>query len=190
MYTLTPEDKPPTATRHLNRRVLCGHCNYKCCNGKSLVVLTTEQESEELGLPVVFPQDGHCRCLTPTGCEHGERRPISCQMFPLQVNKRNQLVVSYWSILNCPTAKDYDFVGMDGGRYTYQRRAVSGAKANNSDVTLSLKEPLEQFPTAIECGATAVSKLWGQDGADQIKHELAVLNDEIPIGFGLNIRQT
>ncbi len=177
-------DHPPKPTKYLHRQVLCGLCNFKCCRSKGLSVECTKIEAKKLDLPIIFQQDGHCRCLTPTGCKHGENRPVFCKLFPLQVlpprgQQPPSLVVSHWSILNCPAATDYIFDGVVGGKYTYHRKKVSGAKKNNSQETLELDEPLSDFPAVLDFCGEAVDELYGEGTVAKLKDALN------PPSFGL-----
>lgn len=180
-------DKPPRASQYLTRRVMCGACNFKCCNGKSLNVECTEEETKRLSLPVLFPQNGRCPELTDTGCKHGKARPAFCKLFPLQIkpaSRRNTppiLVVASWSILNCPVTTDYELEIGEGGQYVYQRRKVSRIKKNNSKQTLELDRPIEEaFPDVLESCGEAIEIFYGPGAVDRLRQVL-----KPPKGFGL-----
>ena len=188
MYTVehANKDNPPTFTKFLRFRVLCGFCNFKCCNSPTLEVETTEAESKRLGLPRRFPQEGSCRCLTKTGCKHGEARPVYCQLFPLQVTKDNKLVVSHWAILHCPNDRDYAFDRVDkttkGQEFHYNKKKPK-SKGKNSFPTLKLtNQKLKERPTIVEACKHAIIELWGKDYYEKA---LEYALQEEPEGFGL-----
>lgn len=179
-------NRPPKPTKFIERRIMCGACNFKCCNGKSLNVECTPEEAKTLGLPVLFAQEGRCRCLTDAGCAHGEDRPVFCKLFPLQIKPANKptgspsLIVSYWSILNCPVTTDYVFEHEADGKYHYRRKDVGGAKRNNSPEVLVLDQPIEkEFPEAVQANGEAVDALYGEGTAANLKNKL-----NGPPGFG------
>lgn len=187
MYTTGHIDpaRPANATRFLNMRVLCGQCGFKCCNSPSLAVECTPQEAADLNLPILFQQEGHCRCLGAAGCVHGARRPVFCKLFPLQVDKNNNLIVSHWAILNCPTAADYVLREQRGGKYYYTRKpGINRAKENNSHAELVLDAPLDTWPNALELCGEAVEEFYTSNGLDRIRRRLALLNGAG--GFGLS----
>ncbi len=152
-------DKPPAATRYLNLQVLCGHCNFGCCGNErtSLSVDLTPEEAKDLNLPETFSNAGGCRCLTPTGCEHGENRPACCKMAPIKVNAKNQMIVAYWMILNCPKSNDYVYEGRRGDQFVYSRKPNLDLKRElNSRPEIVLDCPIEDFPNVLEANAEGV----------------------------------
>jgi Fe-S-cluster containining protein len=174
MYTATTVDpaKPPRATRHLNARVLCGTCRYKCCNSPSLVVEATPAEQRRLSLPQIFEQHGHCSQLTPTGCRHGSDRPVFCKLFPLQVTPHNTLIVSRWAIMTCPMAHHYRETA--AGRHV--RRENLGPKARLDNSAAALTGDLREWPTALEAGREALTEIYGAAGYQAIVDDLAAIN--------------
>jgi len=171
MYTLDDLDrsKPPRKSKFLQMKILCGHCNFKCCNSPSLEVETTPEEAEQHNLPERFPIAGKCRCLGETGCTL-PTRPVFCRFFPLQL-KGDMAVVSHWAVLNCPTAKDYTFCHRDqDGKYVHQRNKVGRNKQTNSPDVLVTDAPLEEFPNVVEMNATAVKELWGEQAFEELRH--------------------
>lgn len=190
-YTLAHIDRerPPKPTRFLNIRVLCGLCRWRCCNSPSLGVELTPEESKRMELPIAFPIAGRCRCLGDAGCSWGAGRPVLCKLFPAQIKPDGNLVCAHWNILNCPTDRDYTFVGMKDGRYVYARTSKSGPKANNSAEGLSLDKPLTDYPTVMQAARPALVELYGEDAVCEIERQLRILNDEEPVGFGLNVKQ-
>jgi len=183
MYTITHSDKnnPPALTKFLKLRVLCGYCNFKCCNSPSLEVETTENESKALELPRRFPQDGRCQCLTDKGCKHGGKRPVYCRLFSLQVTPDNKLVVSHWAILHCPNQRDYDFIETDENNHNIYEKKKPKSKSKNSFKTLSLKKEINKMPTVVEACKSAIVELWGEDF---YKKALAYAEKPEPEGFG------
>jgi hypothetical protein len=86
-------------------------------------------------------------------------------MFPLQVTPQNQLVISHWSILNCPMAHDYTLVSksqvIGHPLFTYERRDdISGAKRNNSEARFILQTPIEELPTTYENNRNGLALLY------------------------------
>lgn len=164
--TLTHIDKskPPGETKFLTRQVLCGSCQFKCCNSPSLGVECTQAESEALSLPILFQQEGHCRCLTDDGCTHGEQRPVYCRLFPLQISPTNKVVVAHWALLNCPTPKHYEFTHHDDDGYHYAAaEGVRGPVSTNLRETITLDHPIEDHPTVEVLGLPALRELYGPD---------------------------
>lgn len=183
MITLSHIDvkKPPKPTKFLKRRVLCGLCRFRCCNSPSLEVECTPEESMALGLPQRFPQEGRCRCLGDEGCTLGDKRPVFCKIFPIQISPTNAAVTPYWSILNCPVDTDYEYKEIRDGRYVYQRKSgVSGARRNNSHEELMVPEPLDKWPTVAEMYHYAVELVYGRRVADYLRDYATEIQ-----GFGL-----
>jgi len=187
MYTVTHADKnnPPAFTKFLRFRVLCGYCEFKCCNSPTLEVETTEEESKRMNLPRRFSQEGSCRCLTKTGCKHGEKRPVYCQLFPLQVTPDNKLVLSHWAVLHCPNDRDYAFdetsVTPKGRLFDYNKKKLK-SKTKNSFPSLRLvNKKLKDMPTVVESCKVAIIELWGED---YYNRALEYALYEEPEGFG------
>jgi hypothetical protein len=158
------KDKHPSGSGFLKLRILCGMCRFKCCNSPSLGVETTAEESERLGLPRQFQEKGSCHCLTDTGCEHGEGRPVYCKLFPLQISPNNKVVVSHWALLNCPQPKHYKLIKVDELGYHYEPNGTgSGAIQKNIPDKVVSKVPLEERPTVKEDGLPALKEIFGDD---------------------------
>lgn len=187
MYSIehARKDNPPKLTKFLKKRVLCGHCSFKCCNSPSFDVETTEEESKRLGLPRRFPQEGKCRCLKKNGCKFGDGRPVYCKLFPLQVTKDNKLVISHWSILHCPISSDYKLEDeakeASGTKRVYtKKKAKSKPKNANLEIELHNKK-LKDLPTVVEVCKDAIIELWGEA---YYKDALEYATQEEPKGFG------
>ena len=109
----------------LSKKVMCGYCNFACCNHNTFKVWTTPEERElyknkyNLEVEDVWEQKGHCKLLNDDGCCLGDDRPINCKMFPVVENKTGRLILSNWAALHCPKPSDYELVefGSDGYRY-------------------------------------------------------------------------
>ena len=82
----------------LEKKIMCGLCNFGCCNHQNFHVEITEEEQEKyrkefgLDLELEWPQDGCCDLLSEdgTGCSLGNERPVFCKLYPLVEN--NQVV--------------------------------------------------------------------------------------------------
>ena len=68
----------------LEKKIMCGLCNFGCCNHPSFHVEITEEEQEfyqkeyELDLELEWNQDGCCKLFKDdnTGCSLGNDRPF------------------------------------------------------------------------------------------------------------------
>ncbi len=71
----------------LEKKIMCGLCNFGCCNHQNFHVEITEEEQEKyrkefgLDLELEWPQDGCCDLLHEdgSGCSLGNERPIFCK---------------------------------------------------------------------------------------------------------------
>lgn len=193
---LIDRNNPPMATRGLNRQVLCGLCAFKCCQASTFNVRLTEAESKKLDLPILFQIDkGGCRCLTETGCSHGEDRPVLCKTHPMEFDfKKNKIKLSFWSLVHCPSPKDFEFVGMSDGKYEYKRKElVRGFKKSNIQERVLLDHPIEEFPNMLEFNVQGLVELYGEEAVEKIRESLRKLNEPeekpepIPYGFDLEM---
>ena len=112
----------------LEKKIMCGLCNFGCCNHPSFHVEITEEEQEfyqkeyGLDLELEWNQDGCCKVLKDdnTGCSLGDDRPLFCKLYPLVENKSNRLVMNNWGYLHCPKPDNYELDKVVDGKYHYK----------------------------------------------------------------------
>lgn len=166
------------ATRHMNSKILCGLCKFVCCKSNIFIVETTPAESEKLGIPMAFPQNGSCPECTETGCKHGKDRPMFCKLFPVAVGDKGELNVPHWAYLHCPQPKHFTFSRIDeNGKYVYHKKeGTKGPIGKNIQDEVRLDKPLEEFPTVLEMCEEGMVEMFGTKTLDKVRHGLAVLN--------------
>ena len=112
----------------LEKKIMCGLCNFGCCNHNSFHVEITEEEQEKyqkkfgLDLELEWQQNGCCDLLSKdgSGCSLGDDRPVFCKMYPLEPNKSNRIILGNWSFLHCPKPQDYELDRIEDGKYYYK----------------------------------------------------------------------
>jgi len=166
--------------RHLNRQVMCGACNFICCKSKIFIVETTVAESKKLNLPLAFPQNGGCSECLPDGCRHGDDKPVFCRLYPFVVNHNGTSTTSQWVLMNCPTPKNFEFVGVtEDGKYHYKKKEnLKGHVRNNIQAEIFLDKPIELFPNILENNVGALLELFGEGWVRKLREGLEKMNEE------------
>ena len=117
----------------LSKKIMCGLCNFGCCNSKSFKVEITKEEQEfyqkkfGLDLELEWKQEGCCKLLkdNDTGCSLGDDRPLFCKLYPVTEHyKNNKLVISNWSFLSCPKPENYELDKIVDGKYHYKLKKI------------------------------------------------------------------
>ena len=138
-----------------SKKLMCGYCNYGCCNSQTFHVEFSPKEIKYLSekynksLEKIEYQNGKCRHLKDdnSGCSFGKDRPKYCKTYPITENKSNTLVVSNWSWLHCPKPTDYELVKIVEGKYHYRLKS----KHKNKRDELILDDDIEKIiPTFLE----------------------------------------
>ena len=171
----------PKASRFLNMQVMCGHCQFKCCNSEFFYVTLSPEESERMQLPQTIPTvNSHCPCLAEdgTGCRYGKDRPVLCKIFPVKTIYSGSLIAFHWCVLHCPTAKNYIFDRMEGDKYVYVPDQKARGKLYNMQSEIRLDKPIEEFPRLIETCKEGMTLLYGEEGYAKVVEELKILNGE------------
>ena len=161
----------------LEKKIMCGLCNFGCCNHPSFHVEITEDEQEfyqkeyELDLELEWKQDGCCKLLKDdnTGCSLGDDRPVFCKLYPLVENKSNRLVMNNWAYLHCPKPQDYELDKVVDGKYYYKLRKKHKNKRNE----LILDDRIENVVKQIWLQSKEhIIKKYGQEYYKKIKNEM------------------
>lgn len=184
LFPLVDKANPPRATRHLDRQTMCGACMFKCCNSEIFTVELTPAEAEKFQLPLAWPQNGRCHCLTEQGCKFGDERPSFCKIYPVQIDfEKGHLYAPQWALLHCPTPKNFEFVGMTSeGKWEYKKKeGIKGPIKNNTQERIFLDFPIEQWPTIIDQNAEGLAELYSVEMVEDVKRQLKELRaqDEV-----------
>ena len=109
------------------KKVMCGYCNWGCCNSDTFHIEFTPKEKSYLekkyniSLNPTESQNGRCRHLNgDDGCSFGEDRPRYCKTYPITKNQNDIHVLSNWSWLHCPKPKDYILDKIEDGKWIYR----------------------------------------------------------------------
>ena len=158
----------------LEKKIMCGLCNFGCCNHPSFHVEITEDEQEfyqkeyGLDLELEWNQDGCCKLLKDdnTGCSLGDDRPIFCKLYPLNENPSSRLVLSNWSYLHCPKPQDYELDKVVDGKYYYKLKK----KHKNKRDELILDDKIENVVKQIWLQSKEhIIKKYGQEYYEKIR---------------------
>jgi hypothetical protein len=136
-----------------SKQILCGLCNYGCCNSQSFHVEFSKDEINYLGTkynkdikPIEY-QNGKCSHLNGNGCSFGDDdKPTYCKTFPITENKNNTLVLSNWSWLHCPKPSDYILDRKEDGKWYYRLKK----KHKNKRDELVLDNDINDYPNFFE----------------------------------------
>ena len=92
----------------LEKKIMCGLCNFGCCNHPSFHVEITEEEQKfyqkeyGLDLELEWKQDGCCKLLEDdnTGCSLGDDRPLFCKLYNKNVKTIYSVALSNYVYKN------------------------------------------------------------------------------------------
>ena len=163
----------------LSKKIMCGLCNFGCCNHKSFHVEITEDEQElyskkyDLELDLEWKQDGCCKLLTDdnTGCSLGEDRPVFCKLYPIVENKSNRLVMNNWGFLHCPKPEHYELDKVVDGKYHYKLKPK--VRKHNKREELILDDEIDNVVHQIWVQSKdSIIQKYGQEYYDRIKNEM------------------
>jgi len=137
-----------------SKKILCGLCNFGCCNSKTFRVEFSKNEIDDLSkkynksLNPTEYQNGCCSHLKDddTGCSFGDDKPKWCKMFPIVENSNNRLVLSNWSFLHCPKPTDYILDRIENGKYHYLLKKSHKNKLDE----LVLDSDINDYPNFFE----------------------------------------
>ena len=161
----------------LSKKIMCGLCNFGCCNHSSFHVEITKDEQKfyqkkfGLDLELEWLQDGCCKLLKDddTGCSLGNDRPLFCKLFPLNENIVGRLVLSNWSYLHCPKPQDYELDKVVDGKYHYKLKK----KHKNKRDVMVLDDKIENVVHQIWLQSKEyIIKKYGQEYYRKIKTEM------------------
>jgi len=163
----------------LEKKIMCGLCNFGCCNHKSFHVEITEDEQKlykekyDLELEYEWKQDGCCKLLgdDDTGCSLGDDRPVFCKLYPLVENKSNRLVMNNWGFLHCPKPEHYELDKVVDGKYHYKIKPK--VRKHNKREELILDDEIDNVVHQIWLQAKeSIIQKYGQDYYNRIKSEM------------------
>jgi len=161
----------------LSKKIMCGLCNFGCCNHSSFHVEITKDEQKfyqkkfGLDLELEWLQDGCCKLLKDddTGCSLGNDRPLFCKLFPLNENIVGRLVLSNWSYLHCPKPQDYELDKVVDGKYHYKLKKRHKNKRN----VMVLDDKIENVVHQIWLQSKEyIIEKYGQEYYEKIKTEM------------------
>ena len=163
----------------LQKKIMCGLCNFGCCNHPSFHVEITEEEQEfyqkeyGLDLELEWSQDGCCDLLKDdnTGCSLGDDRPLFCKLYPLVENKSNRLVMNNWGYLHCPKPHHYELDKVVDGKYHYKLKPK--VRKHNKREELILDDEIDNVVHQIWLQSKdSIIQKYGQEYYDRIKIEM------------------
>ena len=161
----------------LSKKIMCGICNFGCCNHPPFHVEITKDEQKfyqkkfGLELELEWNQDGCCKLLKDddTGCSLGDDRPLFCKLFPLNENTVGRLVLSNWSYLHCPKPQDYELDKVVDGKYHYKLKKRHKNKRN----VMVLDDKIENVVHQIWLQSKEyIIEKYGQEYYEKIKTEM------------------
>jgi len=161
----------------LEKKIMCGLCNFGCCNHNSFHVEITKDEQEKyrkkfgLDLELEWSQNGCCDLLSQdgTGCSLGDERPTFCKMYPLEENKAGRIVIGNWAYLHCPKPQDYELDKVVDGKYHYKLKR----KHKNKRDELILDDKIENVVTEIwKQSKEALVSTYGEELYERIKLDM------------------
>ena len=163
----------------LEKKIMCGLCNFGCCNHPSFHVEITEDEQEfyqkeyGLDLELEWKQDGCCKLLKDdnTGCSLGDDRPVFCKLYPLVENNSNRLVMNNWGYLHCPKPQHYELDKIVEGKYHYKLKPK--VRKHNKREELILDDEIDNVVHQrwLQSKDSIVER-YGQEYYDRIKNEM------------------
>ena len=143
----------------LEKKIMCGLCNFGCCNHPSFHVEITEEEQEfyqkeyELDLELEWKQDG------------------CCKLYPLVENKSNRLVMNNWGYLHCPKPDNYELDKVVDGKYHYKIKPE--VRKHNKREELILDDKIENVVKQIWLQSkNSIIQRYGQEFYERIKMEM------------------
>ena len=163
----------------LEKKIMCGLCNFGCCNHPSFHVEITEDEQEfyqkeyGLDLELEWKQDGCCKLLKDdnTGCSLGDDRPVFCKLYPLVENNSNRLVMNNWGYLHCPKPQHYELDKIVEGKYHYKLKPK--VRKHNKREELILDDEIDNVVHQIWLQAKdSIIQRYGQEYYNRIKNEM------------------
>jgi Fe-S-cluster containining protein len=163
----------------LEKKIMCGLCNFGCCNHPSFHVEITEDEQEfyqkeyGLDLELEWKQDGCCKLLKDdnTGCSLGDDRPVFCKLYPLVENNSNRLVMNNWGYLHCPKPQHYELDKIVEGKYHYKLKPK--VRKHNKREELILDDEIDNVVHQIWLQSKdSIVERYGQEYYDRIKNEM------------------
>tara|TARA_R110000765_G_scaffold7152_1_gene23366 strand:- start:86 stop:640 length:555 start_codon:yes stop_codon:yes gene_type:complete len=163
----------------LEKKIMCGLCNFGCCNHPSFHVEITEDEQEfyqkeyGLDLELEWKQDGCCKLLKDdnTGCSLGDDRPVFCKLYPLVENNSNRLVMNNWGYLHCPKPQHYELDKIVEGKYHYKLKPK--VRKHNKREELILDDEIDNVVHQIWLQAKdSIIQRYGQEYYNIIKNEM------------------
>ena len=161
----------------LEKKIMCGLCNFGCCNHQNFHVEITEEEQEKyrkefgLDLELEWSLDGCCDLLHEdgSGCSLGNDRPVFCKMYPLVENKSGRVVINNWAYLHCPKPDNYELDKVVDGKYHYKLKK----KHKNKRDELLLDDKIENVVKQIWLQAKdSIIQRYGQEYYEKIKTEM------------------
>jgi len=163
----------------LEKKIMCGLCNFGCCNHPTFHVEITEDEQEfyqkeyGLDLELEWKQDGCCKLLKDdnTGCSLGDDRPVFCKLYPLVENNSNRLVMNNWGYLHCPKPQHYELDKIVEGKYHYKLKPK--VRKHNKREELILDDEIDNVVHQIWLQAKdSIIQRYGQEYYNIIKNEM------------------
>ena len=143
-----------------DKKIMCGHCKFKCCTVSSFYVEISEKEQflyktkYNRDLPRKWKLGvGKNKCvnLSDKACTLGDDKPSHSKSYPLEL-KKDKVVIGNWCNLHCPKPRDYEFVEYKNKKYHYKLIEKPKYKSWNKLKTLELPEPIETFFKPIGSG--------------------------------------
>jgi Fe-S-cluster containining protein len=163
----------------LEKKIMCGLCNFGCCNHPTFHVEISEDEQEfyqkkyGLDLELEWKQDGCCKLLEDdnTGCSLGDDRPVFCKLYPLVENKSNRLVMNNWGYLHCPKPQHYELDKIVEGKYHYKLKPK--VRKHNKREELILDDEIDNVVHQIWLQSKdSIIQRYGQEYYNRIKNEM------------------
>lgn len=163
----------------LEKKIMCGLCNFGCCNHPTFHVEISEDEQEfyqkkyGLDLELEWKQDGCCKLLEDdnTGCSLGDDRPVFCKLYPLVENKSNRLVMNNWGYLHCPKPQHYELDKIVEGKYHYKLKPK--VRKHNKREELILDDEIDNVVHQIWLQSKdSIIQKYGQEYYNRIKNEM------------------
>jgi Fe-S-cluster containining protein len=163
----------------LEKKIMCGLCNFGCCNHPTFHVEISEDEQEfyqkkyGLDLELEWKQDGCCKLLEDdnTGCSLGDDRPVFCKLYPLVENNSNRLVMNNWGYLHCPKSQHYELDKIVEGKYHYKLKPK--VRKHNKREELILDDEIDNVVHQIWLQSKdSIIQRYGQEYYNRIKNEM------------------
>jgi Fe-S-cluster containining protein len=142
-------------SKWLNKKILCGHCNFLCCRTPTCSIKLSDDEiklyKEKYGHECrsIEYHNKHCQFLNEEEkCKLENDKPYFCKLYPIQYNNSNTLIIGNWAWLHCPKDTDYEFIHKENNKYYY--RFVNKRKHSNKPDKIVMDKPIENFPNVFD----------------------------------------